>query len=40
MRNINVIVPQQTPEEMLAYFERDFAANGQLIRDKKITLDG
>jgi tripartite-type tricarboxylate transporter receptor subunit TctC len=40
MRSINVVVPNQTPEEMLAFFERDFAANGQLIRDKKITLDG
>ena len=40
MRAINVVVPPETPEQMLAYFERDFAANGQLIRDKKITLDG
>ena len=40
MRAINVVVPPETPEQMLAYFEKDFAANGQLIRDKKITLDG
>lgn len=40
MRGINVVVPLETPEQMLAYFERDFAANGQLIRDKKITLEG
>ena len=40
MQAINVVVPPETPEQMLAYFEKDFAANGQLIRDKKITLDG
>ncbi len=40
MRAINVVVPPETPEQMNAYFEKDFAANGQLIRDKKITLDG
>ena len=40
MRAINVVVPPETPEQMLAYYERDFAANGQLIRDKKITLEG
>ncbi|MCX7376005.1 MAG: tripartite tricarboxylate transporter substrate binding protein [Alphaproteobacteria bacterium] len=40
MQSINVVVPPETPEQMLAYFEKDFAANGQLIRDKKITLDG
>lgn len=40
MRGINVIVPQETPEQTLAYFHSDFAANGKLIADKKITLDG
>jgi len=40
MRGINVVVPAETPEEMAAYFARDFAANGKLIADKKITLDG
>jgi tripartite-type tricarboxylate transporter receptor subunit TctC len=40
MQGINVVVPQETPEQMLTYFERDFAANGKLITDKKITLDG
>lgn len=40
MQAINVVVPPETPEQMLTYFERDFAANGQLIRDKKITLEG
>lgn len=40
MRGINVVVPLETPEEMAAYFARDFAANGKLISDKKITLDG
>ncbi len=40
MQSINVVVPPETPEQMHAYYEKDFAANGQLIRDKKITLDG
>ena len=40
MQNINVVVPTETPEQMLAYFENDSAANLKLIRDAKITLDG
>ena len=40
MQNINVVVPIQTPEQMLAYFNADSAANLKLIQDAKITLDG
>ena len=40
MQNINVVVPPGTPEQMLAFFERDLAANLKLINDAKITLDG
>ncbi len=40
MQNINVVVPVETPEQMMAYFEKDAAANAALIRDAKITLDG
>lgn len=40
MQSINVVVPLETPEQMLAYFEKDSAANAKLIRDAKITLDG
>jgi tripartite-type tricarboxylate transporter receptor subunit TctC len=40
MQAINVVVPLETPEQMLKYYEQDFAANGKLIAEKKITLDG
>ena len=39
MQSINVVVPPETPEQMLAYFEQDSAANAKLIRDAKITLN-
>lgn len=40
MQAINVVVPLETPEQMMKYFEQDYAANGKLITEKKITLDG
>ena len=40
MQNINVVVPIETPEQTLAFFEKDLAANLKLITDAKITLDG
>jgi len=40
MQNINVIVPVQTPAEVLAYYNADSASNLKLIQDAKITLDG
>ena len=40
MQNINVIVPVQTPAEMLAYYNADSASHLKLIQDAKITLDG
>ncbi len=40
MQNINVVVPVETPEQMMAFFEKDSAANLKLIQDAKITLDG
>ena len=40
MQAINVVVPLETPEQMLKYYEQDYAANGKLITEKKITLDG
>ena len=40
MQNINVVVPIETPEQTLAFFEKDSAANLKLIQDAKITLDG
>jgi tripartite-type tricarboxylate transporter receptor subunit TctC len=39
MRAINVIVPQETPEEMVATQEREWQSNGKLIREAKITMD-
>jgi len=39
MREISVVVPLQTPEEMAAFFEADLEANGKLIRDASIKLD-
>ena len=40
MQNINVVVPIETPEQTMAFFEKDAAANLKLIQDAKITLDG
>jgi len=40
MQNINVIVPVQTPAEMLAYYNADSASNLKLIQDAEIPLDG
>lgn len=40
MQNINVVVPVETPEQIMAFFEKDSAANLKLIQDAKITLDG
>ena len=39
MREINVVVPVQTPEEIAATQEKEFVTNGTLIREAKITLD-
>jgi len=39
MREINVVVPVQTPEEIAATQEKEFVTNGNLIREAKITLD-
>jgi tripartite-type tricarboxylate transporter receptor subunit TctC len=39
MRAINVVVPEQSPEEMVAEQERQIAENGKLIKEAKITLD-
>ena len=40
MQNINVVVPIETPEQVLAYFNADAASNLKLIQDTKMTLDG
>jgi len=39
MREINVVVPTQSPREMAAYAVTDTEANGKLIKEAKITLD-
>lgn len=39
MRAINVIVPQETPEEMVTTQEQQWQSNGALIREAKIRLD-
>jgi tripartite-type tricarboxylate transporter receptor subunit TctC len=39
MRDMSVVPVIQTPEEVLAFFERDWEANAQVIRDAKIKLD-
>jgi len=39
MQEINVVVPAQAPEQMLAYALEDTDANGKLIKEAKITLD-
>ena len=38
MREISTIGTPQTPAEMLAFYEADWAGNGALIREAKITL--
>ena len=39
LREVSVICPIQTPEEVAAFTEADFASNGKLIRDAKVKLD-
>jgi len=39
MREINVVVPAQTPEEIAAFRVGDTAANGQLIKEANIRLE-
>lgn len=39
LRDVSVICPIQTPEEVAAFTEADFASNGKLIRDANVKLD-
>ena len=39
LRDISIICPTQTPEEIVALTETDFAANGKLIREANVKLD-
>ena len=39
MREINIVVPIQTPEELAAYRDADFAANGMLVKEANVRLD-
>ena len=39
LREVSIICPTQTPEEIAAFMEADFAANGKLIRDANVKLD-
>ena len=39
MREINVVVPQQSLADLLPYREADWASNGRLIKDANIKLD-
>jgi tripartite-type tricarboxylate transporter receptor subunit TctC len=39
MREINVVVPAETPEQMAAYLDKDIAANAALIKAANIKLD-
>ncbi len=39
LREVSVICPTQTPEEILAFTAVDYASNGTLIREAKISLD-
>lgn len=39
LREISVICPTMTPEEIAAFTEQDYAANGQLIRDANVRLE-
>ena len=39
LREVSVICPIQTPEEVAAFTEADFASNGKLIRDANVKLD-
>jgi len=38
LREISIICEPQTPEEILAFTEQDFAANGKLIREAKVSI--
>ncbi len=39
LREVSVICPIQTPEEILAFSEADFASNGKLIREANVKLE-
>jgi hypothetical protein len=39
MREINVVVPLQTPEEMIVTQNQEILSNGKLIAEAKITMD-
>ena len=39
LREISIICPTQTPEEIIAFTEVDFAANGKLIREANVKLE-
>lgn len=39
MREISVVVPTQTPEEMVLFLEADFVANGKVIREANIKME-
>ncbi len=39
LREVSVICPIQTPEEITAFTEVDFASNGKLIREANVKLD-
>jgi len=39
LREVSVICPTQTPEEIMAFTEADFASNGKLIREANVKLD-
>jgi len=39
LREVSVICPIQTPAEITAFLEQDFASNGKLIRDANVKLD-
>ena len=38
MRDISFMPVMQTPEELGAFFDRDWTANGDVIREAKVTL--
>ena len=39
LREVSVICPTQTPEEILAFTDTDFASNGKLIREANVKLE-
>ncbi len=39
MREINVVVPSETPEDMIATQEKEWLSNGKLIQEAQIKLD-